>query len=134
VPGLTPPADLVNDPAYPTDGIDLFPLLRSGSTAERTLYWRYKGNHQRAMLRGAYKYLKILDNEYLFNVDEDPLERANLQSRMPDVFEDMTRSWKAWNRTMLPQIDASFTEAVMAEEQADHIGAGWVVETADNPD
>ena len=86
------------------------------------------------MLRGAYKYLKILDNEYLFNVDEDPLERANLQSRMPDVFEDMTRSWKAWNRTMLPQIDARFTEAVMAEEQADHIGAGWVVETADNPD
>lgn len=134
LPTLLGAAKRTPDPAYPTDGIDLFPLLRSGNTAERTLYWRYKGNHQRAMLRGAYKYLRILDNEYLFNVDEDPLERANLHSRMPDVFEDMKWSWAAWNHTMLPQIDASFTEAVMAEEQADHIGAGWVVETADNPD
>lgn len=134
LPTLLGAAKRAPDPAYPADGIDLFPLLRSGNAVERSLYWRYKGNHQRAMLRGAYKYLKILDNEYLFNIDEDPLERANLQSRLPDVFEDMQRSWKAWNQTMLPQTDESFTEAVMAEEQADHIGAGPVVETADNPD
>ncbi len=42
------------------------------------LFWRYKANAQRAARDGAHKYLKILDNTFLFNVVEDPMERSNL--------------------------------------------------------
>ena len=38
---------------------------------------------QRAARDGDYKYLKILDNTFLFNVVEDPMERANLKERRP---------------------------------------------------
>jgi len=30
-----------------------------------------------AIIRGIYKFLKILDSTFLFNVVEDPMERAN---------------------------------------------------------
>ena len=39
----------------------------------RKLYWRYKHNLQEAMRDGDWKYLKILDNTFLFNVVDDPL-------------------------------------------------------------
>lgn len=107
---------------YPPDGIDLLPALRGGQAIEREFYWRFKANHQRAMRRGVHKYLKILDNEYLFDVEADPRERANLKDRKPELFAEMKRSWHSWNRTMLPETADSFTESVTADEQADHIG------------
>ena len=130
LPTLLAAANLKPSPDYPSDGMDLLPLL-SETPVERAFYWRYKANHQRAARRGDFKYLKILENEYLFNVQTDPLERANLKGRMPDLFAEMKQSWKDWNRAMLPEIDESFTEGVTAEDQADHIGAGPAVDTPD---
>ena len=33
------------------------------------------------------KYLKIAENTFLFNVINDPLERANLKNRQKDTFD-----------------------------------------------
>ena len=80
--GVAPAAD------YPPDGISLLPML-SGDHAPlpRKLFWRYKTNAQRAARDGDYKYLKIRDNSFLFNVVADPRERANLWQRQRDVAE-----------------------------------------------
>jgi hypothetical protein len=40
----------------------------------------------------------------LFNVVEDPLERANLKERYKDVYERLVAEWQAWNASMLPEI------------------------------
>ena len=40
---------------------------------------------------------------------DDPLERANLKERRQDVYERLEAEWLAWNATMLPEIDESFT-------------------------
>jgi hypothetical protein len=65
-------------PGYPPDGMNLLPALTGNAAAvDRKLFWRYKGKWQRAARIGDYKFLKILDNTFLFNVVEDPLERAN---------------------------------------------------------
>ena len=71
---------------YPPDGISLLPML-SGTCAPvpRTLFWRYKTNAQRATRDGDYKYLKIRDNSFLFDVVADRRERANLWHRRRDV-------------------------------------------------
>jgi arylsulfatase A-like enzyme len=122
------------DPAYPTDGINLLPQLLGAAPIERKLYWRYKSNHQRAMRDGDYKFLKILDNTYLFNVLEDPLERANLKDRKPEVYRRLVDEWQAWNREMLPELAESHGSAFDAEQQADHIGAGPALLTPDNSD
>ena len=60
----------------------------------RTLFWRYKENAQPAMRDGDYKYLKILDNTFLFNVVEDPMERANLKDRRRDVYDRLVAAGK----------------------------------------
>src|SRR5204863_4720218 len=98
------------DAAFPPDGMNLLPVVtQNAPPAPRKLFWRYKANAQRAMRDGDFKYLKILQNTFLFNVVEDPMERANLKERRRDIYDRMTREWRAWNATMLPVIDESST-------------------------
>ncbi len=112
------------DPDYPADGISLLPVLTGRSEPQRRkLFWRYKTNQQRALREGDFKYLKIRDNTYLFNVVADPRERANLKARRADLFDRLAAEWEAWNATMLPEIPDSFGEAFKAAQYADHIGS-----------
>lgn len=113
-----------SDPAYPLDGINLLPMLTQNAIPiPRKLFWRYKANAQRAMRDGEYKFLKILDNTFLFNVVEDPLERANLKERQSDVYRRLVREWYDWNTSMLPEIKESYTHSFDGKELADHFGA-----------
>jgi len=89
------------DPAYPLDGMDLRPVLMGLSTPERTLYWRFWNKDQKAVRRGRYKYLKINENEFLFDVIADPLERGNLKDRMPGIFNELKQAHADWNAQML---------------------------------
>jgi arylsulfatase A-like enzyme len=122
LPTLLSAAGTAPDPAFPSDGINLLPRLAVGSPpVSRTLYWRYKANAQRAVRDGDFKALKIAGNTYLFNVVDDPLERANLKERMPDVYQRLTREWDTWNKTMLPERAETNTDNFTAEKMADHI-------------
>lgn len=124
VPTLLAAAGAVPDSAYPVDGMNLLPMLtQNASPVSRKLFWRYKANAQRAARDGDYKFLKILDNTFLFNVVEDPLERANLKERQKDVYQRLAREWYEWNSSMLPEIKDSFTHSFSGEELADHFGA-----------
>jgi arylsulfatase A-like enzyme len=115
--GVTPDAD------YPPDGMSLLPMLTGAcAPVPRKLFWRYKTNAQRALRDGDYKYLKIRDNSFLFNVVADPRERANLWYRERDVAERLVREWQAWSDTMLPESPDSFGETYTAAQLADHIG------------
>ncbi len=84
MPTLLAAAGAAPDPAFPPDGINLLPMLTGNAAAvERKLFWRYKANAQRAARDGDFKFLKILDNTFLFNVVDDPMERANLKVAPP---------------------------------------------------
>ena len=124
LPTLLSAAGTAPDPAYPSDGMDLLPVLEGRAPATpRTLFWRYKWNDQAAMRDGDYKYLKLRDNTFLFDVARDPRERANLKALRPDIYARMTAAWNTWNATMLPTISDSFAESFSAAQLADHIGA-----------
>ena len=135
LPTLLAAAGTEPDPAYPLDGMNLLPLMTEGTTpVPRRLFWRYKANAQHAVRNGDMKYLKILDNTFLFNVVEDPMERANLKHREPEVYSRLIADWSAWNATMLPEIDASYTDNFTGSILADHIGTPAASKKADNPD
>ena len=122
-PTLLEAAGTAPHPDYPSDGISLLPVLTGERGPEpRRLFWRYKTNAQRAVRDGDWKYLKIRDNEYLFNVVEDPRERANLKERQRATFARLTAEWAAWNAAMLPEIPDSFGESFTAARYPDHIG------------
>lgn len=134
LPTLLAAARLIPEQAYMPDGIDLLPVVtQDAPPIRRTLYWRYKANAQRAVRDGDYKYLKILDNTFLFNVVEDPMERANLKERHADLYDRLAARWSAWNATMLPEIDESQTDNFTGEQLADHIGTSKTSGKANNP-
>ena len=125
VPTLLAAAGAQANPAYPLDGMNLLPILtQEGVPTARRLYWCYKAHSQRAMRDGDMKWLKIGDDTFLFNDMEDPLERANLKNRQPEVYSRLVAEFKAWNATMLPESPGTNSDGFSAKELADHIGVG----------
>jgi arylsulfatase A-like enzyme len=111
------------DTAYPPDGISLLPMLTENAPpVPRTIFWRYEVNSQRAVRDGDMKFLKIRDNTFLFNVVDDPLERANLRERLPDVYQRLVNRFEEWNATMLPEDPKETRGGNSARRWADHIG------------
>jgi arylsulfatase A-like enzyme len=122
-PTLLDAAGAAPDPAYPLDGISLIPMLTAGAASvSRTLYWRYRHHAQRAMRDGDWKWLKINGNTFLFNVIDDPLERANLKNRRRDLFERMEKQYSAWEATMLPEDPQANSDVFSGSQLADHFG------------
>ncbi len=124
MPTLLAAAGAKPDARSAPDGENLLPQLTGAAQpTARKLYWRYKSNAQRAMLDGNYKFLKIMDNTFLFDVAADPMERANLKERQPEVFARLQNEWRAWNAGMLPEVDESYVESFTSNQLADHIGS-----------
>ena len=103
LPTLLAAAGGAPDARYPSDGQNLLPVLTGSAPIHpRALYWRYKANQQAAVRDGRWKYLKLGGREYLFDIDADERERADLHEKYPDEFERLKRQYAAWSSRMLP--------------------------------
>src|ERR1700730_14953976 len=101
--------------------MNLLPALTQNATAvQRKLFWRYHANAQRAVRDGDMKWLKINENTFLFNVVADPLERANLKDRQPEVYGRLVNDYENWNATMLPENPEANSSGFTADQVADH--------------
>ncbi|MEO5924485.1 MAG: sulfatase-like hydrolase/transferase [Bryobacteraceae bacterium] len=124
MPTLLAAAGTQPDPMYPSDGMNLLPILtEQAPNVTRTLFWRYNNKAQRAVRSGDLKFLKIRDNTFLFNVAKDQLERANLKNRQPEDYTRLVQAFEEWNAQMLPETprpNAGTSGATMA----DHFGGG----------
>ncbi|MGE0803237.1 MAG: sulfatase [Lautropia sp.] len=99
-------AGVAPDPDHPLDGVSLLPQLREpGAIAPRRLCWRMKHRNQRALRDGDWKYLKVDEHEYLFDIGRDARERANQGKREPARLAAMRDAWLAWDATMDPVPD-----------------------------
>lgn len=120
LPTLLAAANVAPSPDYGLDGENILPVLEDNEpTHDRTLYWRYKSHRQRAARDGRWKYLKINDNEFLFDIVEDVRERANLKNKFPEVFTRLRDQWLAWDREMLPITEEVFSLARTPDMEAD---------------
>jgi arylsulfatase A-like enzyme len=106
------------DPAHPLDGRSLLGVFEHPDrTFERDLFWRMLYRRQSAVRSGRWKYLRIAEHEYLFDIESDGRERANLAKRQPERLADMRRRFADWEATM-PAIpsDAAFHVAFTEAE------------------
>ena len=88
---------------HPLDGVSLRSVLEDPAhNFHRPLYWRMNHRGQRALRDGHWKYLMVDGIEYLFNIDADERERANLDKRHPERLDRMRQQWLDWNATMPP--------------------------------
>ena len=90
-------------PKLSLDGVSLLAVLQSGTVFERPLFWRMKHRSQRAHRAGDWKYLRVDEYEYLFNIAQDERERANLGLREPDRLAQMRSDWELWAQS-IPEI------------------------------
>lgn len=121
MPTLLAAAGAESDPAYPSDGMNLLPALtQNAPPVPRKLFWRFRANAQRAVRDGDMKWLKINENTFLFNVVEDPLERANLSKRQPEIYNKLVQEYETWQSTMLPEDPGSYTYTFRPQDLADH--------------
>jgi arylsulfatase A-like enzyme len=107
MPTLLAAAGAAPHPDYPSDGENLLPQLTGAAVRPRKLFWRFKANEQSAHRDGDWKYLKIHGREYLFDVVQDPRERANLEKVRPEIFARLKADYQAWDATMLPYTEAT---------------------------
>jgi arylsulfatase A-like enzyme len=88
-------------PDHPMDGCSLTPWFRDARhEAPRELFWRMKHLSQKALRDGPWKYLSVEGYDYLFNIESDARERANLGRREPARLEAMRERWNLWHATM----------------------------------
>ena len=76
-------------------------LWRDGQ-AHSPLHWRMNHRGQRALRNGRWKYLRVDDNDYLFDIETDERERANLSHKHPQRMQSMRDAWESWNQSMPP--------------------------------
>ncbi len=88
---------------YPLDGIDLRPGLKDRSWKRPgPLAWRMKHRGQRALVHDGWKYLQIDGIDYLFNLQADARERANVAKRHPEKLAELKSRWEAWDAQLPP--------------------------------
>jgi arylsulfatase A-like enzyme len=120
LPTLLAAAGAAPHPSYPSDGENLLPVLEGRAPEHaRTLFWRYKAQSQRALREGNLKYLKINENEFLFDVATDQRERANLKDKRAADFIRLKSLWEKWDSQFLPITAAVRTHNITPDTQAD---------------
>lgn len=100
------------DPNYHLDGENLLPVIKGEiPVLPRTLFWRHKGIDtpvlppkvlQGAVRSGDWKYLKVGETEYLFNLAHDEKEEINLQVEYREVFEELRSKYQRWESELEP--------------------------------
>ena len=111
MPTLLEAAGTAAHPDYPLDGLSMLQVLQDPAhRRDRPMFWRMKYRSQWAAIDGAWKYLKLDEHEFLFNLDVDARERANLAEREPQRLLDLRQKYARWAATMpgIPQ-DANYT-------------------------
>lgn len=110
VPTLLAAAGIAESDWPPLDGRNLLPALLGGPVGpQRTLFWRHKAQDQRAALEGRFKYLSMSGHEFLFDVEADPREVANLKTANPDIFARLKAAFENWDKEMLPYQPSNFS-------------------------
>jgi arylsulfatase A-like enzyme len=110
LPTLLTAAGVTQDPAFPSDGEDLLPVLTGAAPVRpRRLFWRFRNAEQAAVRDGDWKYLKLGGREHLFDLARDPRERADRRDAEPARFQALKAAFAAWNLQMLPYPDGSYS-------------------------
>jgi len=84
---------------FKSDGEDFSKVLFSEKEMkERPLFWRYQ--NQLAVRKGKWKYLKIKEMEYLFDLEKDLAETTNLKDENPAKTKELASLLKDWGKEM----------------------------------
>ncbi|WP_418321430.1 sulfatase [Piscinibacter sakaiensis] len=112
------------DPNYPLDGVDLAPLFGDAAWQRPgDLCWRMKHRGQRALIRGRWKYLRVDDIDFLFDLEADERERANLVHRESARMQELRSAWEQWDATLPPIPEEARAHKLFTHREMPHASA-----------
>lgn len=85
-------------------------LMTPAKSLDRTIFWRHKARHQAAVRSASWKYLRIDNREFLFDLSQDERERANQSTKQPDRMAALRAAYAQWETQMLPYPEGSYSE------------------------
>jgi len=88
-------------PELSLDGRSLWNEFASVNEPTQPLYWRFVGRRQAAVREGNWKWLRIGNDEFLFDLSRDTSENANLSMQHPQILRRLRSLWTDWDRSML---------------------------------
>ncbi len=97
------------------DGVNLIPYLsgnKSGSPHEY-LYWKNPDKDVDVIRDDRYKYLRIKDDEYIFDLKNDIGEESNIIDLSKPIYDRLKSQFKLWEKDM---IDPVFMDLGMGKE------------------
>ena len=110
MPTLLAAAGIPIKPEWQLDGENLLAEITDAKQQrQRTLYWRFKSSSQAAVREGEWKYLKLNQEEHLFNLQQDEREQADLKRVQPKIFARLKQQYAKWNASMLPYPEDSYS-------------------------
>lgn len=82
------------------DGRNILPQLKGEvkEDAHDALYWRWVG--QATVRRGDWKFLRLANLSYLFNLATDKEEKTNLIKEEPEIAAELTKLLNDWEETL----------------------------------
>ena len=89
-------------------------LRERSATVTVPVYGSMMHGLQRADRDGSWKYLRVEDHEYLFDLASDERERANLAKRHPERLAALRTAWEHWEASVPP----------IPEDATVHLGFG----------
>jgi arylsulfatase A-like enzyme len=110
MPSMLAAAGGTPDAAWKVDGMNMLDVWMGKKAApERTLFWELnaEGGNMLAAMRGDFKYLRIGDNHFLYNVKADPGERRTLAAEYPEMFQRLKKEVDAWMATAIAPLPMS---------------------------
>ena len=97
------------------DGVDLLPYLTGNNSGlpHKYLYWQNRDKDIDVVRDERYKYLRIKNDEYIFDLKNDIGEETNIINSSKPIYDRLKSQFKEWEKNM---IDPVFLSLGMGKE------------------
>jgi len=109
------------------DGVDLLPHLhrQTNSSPHTALFWRQGPNW--AVRQNEWKLIHAANQNWLYNLSQDPAERINLAEHSPEVIKKLTKAFDDWNADNVDPLWPPLGGKSLPSFAVDGVAITWVL-------
>ena len=97
------------------DGVNLIPYINGevNGSPHDYLFWKNPDKDIDVIRDNRYKYIRVKDDEYIFDLDNDLSEENNIISSSKNIYQELKLKFNEWEKDM---IDPVFMDLGMGKE------------------
>ena len=117
-------ANVENHTINEIDGVNLIPYIigENNNYPHKYLYWQNRDKEIDVIRDDRYKYLRIKNKEFIFDLSNDISEENNLINSSKQIYDNLKFEFKEWEKDM---IDPIFLDLGMGKEEKKLYPVRW---------